>query len=375
MAIHADYYIGVMSGTSLDAIDVALVDFSQKPASRLVFAMNHPLPEILRHDILTLCHRGADELHRMATLDRQLGQLFADAVNALLEQTGLNATQITAIGSHGQTVRHAPAGSYGYSWQIGDPNTIALATGITTVADFRRMDVAAGGEGAPLVPAFHDQVLRCNDKTRVVANIGGISNLTLLAPGQITTGFDTGPGNILLDAWILQQRGLNFDAGGLWAASGELHHPLLERMMADPYLQQPAPKSTGRERFHSEWLQQHLDALPSYAPADVQRTLLEFTARSLCLGIEQFNQPVDEVLLCGGGARNDLLLQRIRDLLPASSVTTTDSLGVAADWLEAYAFAWLAKQRLQHEPANCPEVTGAQQSCILGGVYRAYRHV
>ena len=371
MTNSAEYVIGIMSGTSLDAVDVALIDFSQKPANRLVFAMNHPLPDNLRQDILALCQPGDNELHRMAVLDRQLGELFAEAALALLKHTQLPASQILAIGSHGQTVRHAPQGNIGYSWQIGDPNTIAQRTGITTVADFRRMDVAAGGQGAPLVPAFHRALLGSDTEKRVIANIGGIGNITLLANDLPALGFDTGPGNGLMDTWIQQHLQQSFDRDGVWAASGQLHAELLAAFMAEPYLQLPAPKSTGRELFNLAWLSAQLARHSTISAADVQRTLLEFTAQSLALGVSQLPCTVDALYLCGGGARNSFLRERISALLDGIKVDTTDSLGVDGDWLEAYAFAWLAYQRINGIPANCPEVTGAAKPCLLGGIYQA----
>lgn len=371
MTNRAEYVIGIMSGTSLDAIDVALIDFSQKPANRLVFAMNHPLPDNLRQDILALCQPGDNELHRMAVLDRKLGELFAEAALALLAQTDVQAADVLAIGSHGQTVRHLPDGEYGYSWQIGDPNTISARTGITTIADFRRMDVAFAGQGAPLVPAFHQALLSDAQERRVIANLGGIGNITCLAKNQPLLGFDTGPGNGLMDAWINQQQGLSYDRDGGWAKTGSVHEQLLASLMNEPYLHLPAPKSTGRELFNLNWLNQHLASIGEITAADVQRTLLEFTAQSLVLGVKQLPDTIDAVYLCGGGARNCFLRERIGDLLGDIRLGVTDDLGVSADWLEAYAFAWLAYSRLKGEPANNPQVTGASRRCLLGGIYQA----
>ena len=363
-----------MSGTSLDAIDAALIDFSADYSSsnntpKLIHAYNHSIPAAVRSEVELMCQPGTDEINRMGALDRRIGELFAEAVLILLQQANIQATQICAIGSHGQTVRHHPDNSTPFTVQIGDPNTIAFRTNITTVADFRRMDIAAGGQGAPLVPAFHDAVLRDANENRVIVNIGGMANITVLAKNIPVTGFDTGPGNILMDSWIQKKLQLPYDENGSWAASGQCHIALLDQLLSHPYIQAPAPKSTGRETFHLAWLESVLTAFTTISDADIQRTLLEFTARSVALAINNLSVKIDRALLCGGGSHNSLLRESISALLKNIKTGSTSDVGVEADWLEAMAFAWLAKQRLENKQGNVPAVTGASRHCILGGVY------
>ena len=361
-----------MSGTSIDAVDAVLVDLRCPQQPALLSSHSHPIPPALRTSIEALCQPGSDEINRMGQLDRQLGDLFSEAVLRLLETTGTKPSAIRAIGSHGQTVRHHPAASPPFTLQIGDPHTIALRTGITTIADFRRMDVAAGGQGAPLVPAFHDTAFRHASEKRVVVNIGGMANLTVLAPAHPVSGFDTGPGNVLMDTWIQKHLQRNFDRDGQWAASGHCDTVLLNQLLSHPFLAIKGPKSTGREAFHIAWLESQLDALPPINAADVQRTLLEFTARSITAPIHDLSvSPVERIILCGGGSHNTLLKSRIAALLEGVKVNTSDELGVPADWVEAIAFAWLAKQRLEGKPGNIPEVTGASKACVLGAIYPA----
>lgn len=358
-----------MSGTSLDAIDAALIDFSANQTPKLIHAYNHSISDAVRSEIELMCQPGIDEINRMGSLDRRVGEVFAEAVLILLQQANVQATQICAIGSHGQTVRHHPDISTPFTVQIGDPNTIAFRTNITTIADFRRMDMAAGGQGAPLVPAFHDAVLRDANENRVIVNIGGMANITVLAKNIPVTGFDTGPGNILMDSWIQKIRQLPYDENGSWAASGECNIALLDQLLSHPYIQAPAPKSTGRETFHLAWLESVLTAFTEISNADIQRTLLEFTAQSIALAIKNLPVKIDRVLLCGGGSHNSLLRERISALLTNIKTGSTSDVGIEADWLEAMAFAWLAKQRLENKPGNVPAVTGASRHCILGGVY------
>jgi anhydro-N-acetylmuramic acid kinase len=365
----AELYVGLMSGTSLDAIDVVLIDFSKNQTPILVSSYNHPIPAAIRSEIELICQPGVDEINRMGALDQRLGILFAQAVVALLKKNDILPTQICAIGSHGQTIRHHPDRPAPFTLQIGDPNIIAFRTGITTVADFRRMDMASGGQGAPLVPAFHDAVLRSPNENRAVINIGGMANVTLLAPNHPVSGFDTGPGNILMDSWIQKNRQLAFDKNGDWAASGQCNIPLLDQLLSHPFINAPAPKSTGREMFHLAWLESVLTAFPQLSPADIQRSLLEFTAHSIALAVNILPTPIDRALLCGGGSNNLLLKERIKSLLAGVIVSSTTEFGVEADWLEAIAFAWLAKERLEEKPGNIPAVTGASRHCILGGVY------
>lgn len=367
-----DLYIGLMSGTSIDSIDAVLVNFGSgdtlKP--QIVTALGHPIDPPLREAILALCAPGPSELDRAGQLDRQIGQAFAEATNTLLARAGVEAGDITAIGSHGQTVRHRPPGTVAtpFSLQLGDPNTIAALTGITTVADFRRRDMALGGHGAPLMPAFHRAAF-ATDRNRAVINIGGMANITELAVDGAVYGYDTGPGNVLLDYWVSLHRGQPFDRDGAWAASGRVQTELLNRLMADPYFAASPPKSTGRETFNARWLEQACAGL-ELAPADVQATLAEVTAASIAEAAHQFADG-GELLVCGGGARNKDLLARLRRRLPTWSIACTGSYGIDADWLEAVGFAWLARQTLHGLPGNCPSVTGAREETVLGGIYPA----
>lgn len=370
-----ELYVGLMSGTSVDSIDAVLVEFPAPGETALehpqtIAAIGHPISDPIREAILALCAPGPSELDRAGQLDRQLGQLFAEATLAVLAQAGLEPTQIRAIGSHGQTVRHRPPGSVStpFSLQLGDPNTIAAVTGITTVADFRRRDMALGGQGAPLMPAFHNAVFRA-DRDRAVVNIGGMANITELAAGGGVRGYDTGPGNVLLDYWVKLQRGLDYDADGAWAASGAPHPELLDRLMADPFFSAPAPKSTGREAFNPSWLERACAGL-ELAPADVQATLAEVTAATIANGVHRF-APGGELLVCGGGARNKNLMERLQRRLPTWSVAATDQYGINADWVEGAGFAWLARQTVHGKAGNCPAVTGASRETVLGAIYPA----
>ena len=365
------YYIGLMTGTSLDAMDAVLVDFSRQPP-RILARIAPPLPEPTRQRIAMLCQGGADELDRLGQLDRELALLFADAVDQLLRQAGMQATEVAAIGCHGQTLRHRPQAHHPFTLQVGDPATLALETGITTVAHFRQADIAAGGQGAPLVPAFHQAMLRRRDEYRVVLNIGGIANITILPAGEHTpsSGFDTGPGNLLLDAWIARQRQQGFDANGRWARSGRVQADLLRAMLHDPYFHKTPPKSTGREHFNLAWLERLLEDFPGLEAVDVQATLTELSARTMAQAIEQYAPGCERLLVCGGGVHNAFLLQRLRHHLPDLCVESTAAHGVDPDFMEAMAFAWLARQRLLGQPGNLPAVTGARCPVVLGGVYQ-----
>ena len=371
-----ELFIGLMSGTSLDAIDAALVDFATQPPQPLA-VHSHPFPPALRAELLALCHGGkTDELQHMATLDVRLGRLFAEAALAVLKQCDVPASAIRAIGSHGQTVRHEPTAEYPFSVQIGDPNSIAQLTGITTVADFRRRDIAAGGQGAPLVPAFHAAVFRSTDEDRVILNIGGMANVTLLPhdPQQLVSGFDTGPGNVLMDAWVARHLDTPHDAEGRWAGSVAAHSELLALLLEDDYFQRPPPKSTGRERFNLAWLETRLDQIsPAPVPAQVQATLCALTAISSAAAIKRYAPQTERVLVCGGGVHNTTLMRHLAAALPGITVESTQALGLDPDWVEALAFAWLAKQTLDGLPGNLPSVTGAQSPVVLGGIYLANR--
>jgi len=367
------YYIGLMSGTSLDAIDAALVSFAdERPV--LHHAINYPLSESLRDDIRALCTPGDNEIDRMGQLDIVLGNTFAAAVKQLLADAGIDATQIHAIGSHGQTVRHRPRLEKGkcFTLQIGDPNTIAELTGITTIADFRRRDMAVGGQGAPLVPAFHATFFSTDTQARVILNIGGMANVTLLPADTKTpvSGFDTGPGNILLDSWIQQQQQQPFDHDGQWAASGTVNLSLLDLLLKDDFFRLIPPRSTGREYFNLAWLQQYLDKYEhTLSPVDVQATLSELTATSIADAIKKYAAEYTELVVCGGGVRNADLMQRLIKKRASTIVKTSDDYGLPAEWMEAVAFAWLARERLAQRPGNLPGVTGASRPVVLGGIY------
>jgi anhydro-N-acetylmuramic acid kinase len=363
-------YIGLMSGTSLDGIDALLVDLAS-PQPRAVASHHQPYPAELRATLLELSHASHPELHQLAQLDVQLGELYAAAVQALLERTAIAAATVQAIGSHGQTVRHHPFGPRPYTLQLGDPNVIAERTGITTVADFRRRDIAAGGQGAPLVPAFHAALFRHPEHMRVVLNLGGMANITVLPTNdrEPVTGFDTGPGNVLLDAWVQHHRGSAYDAAGAWAAGGTPLPALLRYLLTEPYFTQAPPKSTGRECFNLAWLKARMEGTED--PQDVQATLVELTALSVAQAVNEHAGAAREVLVCGGGAYNSTLLRRLSHHLAPRTVLSTAHYGVEPQAVEAMAFAWLAQQTLHGAPGNLPAVTGAHRPVVLGGIYRA----
>jgi len=360
----SDLYIGVMSGTSLDGIDAVAVDFSAVPA-RVLGTRFDAYPESLRRQCLALNVSGPDELDRSRLVAIELSRRYADCVGELLVDLGIPRANCTAIGCHGQTVRHRPES--GYSIQLVDGALVAELTGIRTVVDFRSRDIAAGGQGAPLVPAFHRAWFGESSETRCILNIGGIANVTVIRPDGTIGGFDTGPGNCLLDTWAHRAMGLDFDAQGAYAARGRVVSDLLESLLADPYFALPAPKSTGREYFGLEWLSRF--ALAMYSPEDVQCTLTELTAASIAQAIRLAAPDTGEVFVCGGGAHNDHLMSRIRALLSQVRVESTDTLGLAPDWVEATAFAWLARCAVRGAPGNDPAVTGARGHRVLGAVY------
>ncbi|NVJ64962.1 MAG: anhydro-N-acetylmuramic acid kinase [Gammaproteobacteria bacterium] len=365
------YFIGLMSGTSVDGIDavVCAIDSDIKNNKvRLVESLCFPIPLKLQSSIHQIAnkHYQADPIEMMGHLDVEIGQLLSNAVDALLDKAKLSAEQITAIGSHGQTIRHIPEHHQAFTLQIGDPNIIAANTGIDTVADFRRRDMAFGGQGAPLVPAFHQMVFADSDTNRVIANLGGIANISVLADSSEVIGYDTGPANTLMDQWIKKHLDKDFDLNGDWAKSGQLDNNLLEAMLADPYFSQQAPKSTGREYFNLEWLAQFKPE--AYPPEDVQRTLLELTAQTLADAIDG-HLDQGEIYLCGGGAHNDYLVERIKTLIPKFTIDSTYALGIDPDWVEASAFAWLAYRTINRLPGNLESVTGASEATILGAIY------
>ncbi|WP_426414610.1 anhydro-N-acetylmuramic acid kinase [Aestuariirhabdus sp. LZHN29] len=357
--------IGLMSGTSLDGVDAVLVDFS-RGTPQLVAATSLDFPPDLRNQLLALCQPGDNEIERVARIEAKLTHLYAAATNTLLANAKLAASAVAAIGCHGQTIRHLP--HLGYSLQIGNPSLLAELTGIAVVADFRSRDLAAGGEGAPLVPAFHQQVF-ASRKNRIIINIGGMANISCLPPGGTVTGFDTGPGNLLMDSWCEQHQGTAYDHNGCWAAGGKVNQPLLDRLLGDDYFQRQPPKSTGREYFNRLWLEQHLAQHPSLAPQDVQTTLLELSARSICDGISRWGLPEADCYLCGGGAYNGALLGRIQAIMPQRLVDTTTALGIDPRWVEGATFAWLARQHLDGQSGNLPAVTRARGPRVLGALY------
>ncbi|MEZ9720232.1 anhydro-N-acetylmuramic acid kinase [Vibrio splendidus] len=368
---HKELYIGVMSGTSMDGVDTALVSIEDDSITLLAHD-EFPMPDELKARLLEVCIGQKTDLIAIGELDHQLGHLFADAVLQLLKKSDTLASAVTAIGNHGQTVFHQPTGDSPFTIQLGDANIIASKTQIQTVADFRRKDMALGGQGAPLVPAFHHTIFHPQDSSVVVLNIGGISNISVLRPNHPTLGYDTGPGNMLMDAWVDKHMGEKFDRDALFALKGQLNQALLEQLLSEFYLSQMPPKSTGRELFNLSWLEQQLTEFKDLAAGDVQRTLCEYTALTIANEVETYSlgdQPA--LYVCGGGTRNPLLMKRLSELLPNWEVESTTSKGVDADYMEAMAFAWLAQRHVHQLPSNLPEVTGASRAASLGVLYRA----
>ena len=356
-----------MSGTSLDGIDAALVSFSNSGQCRLEAFHYQNFDDEMREQLLSLNQAANNEIERSELLANHLATLYANSVHALLLQTGLASADIAAIGCHGQTVRHRP--DLGFTVQIGNAARLAELTGITVVANFRSRDIAAGGQGAPLVPAFHQAIFSDPTAHRVIVNIGGISNLSDLPIDQPVSGFDCGPGNLFMDAWMYRHTGQHYDRDGAWAATGRVIPDLLASLMSHPFLALTPPRSTGRDTFHMAWLDSLLD--PTYTPADVQATLLAHTAACIADSIDSYCSDATEIYLCGGGAHNRALVTRLRTLLSGRIIDLTDTLGISADWVEAAAFAWLAGCTLAHIPGNLPSVTGASGSRILGAIYPA----
>lgn len=396
--MNEQYIHRINSGTSVDGIDSVAIDFgTPNDTPKLLGKLCYPIPAHLTQQITQLCDEkiSQGEINAMAALDRQLGQLFAQAALALCKQANLDTQDITAIGHHGQTIRHYPNSATGddkgFTLQIGDANTLAIETGINVVADFRRKDIALGGQGAPMVPAFHRAAFSSDNTPRFIVNIGGIANLTYLPPKSLANanhsnstqkvlGYDTGPGNTLLDKWTMQHLNKPYDDDGQWASTGQLIEPLLQALLTHPYLALPAPKSTGREDFNRSWLNQHIKA--HYEPSDVQTTLVHFTAQTIATQIKTTCQDnpkpnqtapdtIAEVYVCGGGASNGFLLKQLTAQLPGYKVATTAELDIDPDWVEAIAFGWLAKAYLEKVPGNIPSVTGASRETTLGGMYLA----
>ena len=359
-------YIGLMSGTSLDGVDGALVDFSQDGVRSLGDAYV-AFPASLRADLMALQAPGHNEIEREALAANALVRHYADCVGSLLAQAGIGPDAVAAIGAHGQTIRHRP--ELGFTRQLNNPALLAELSGIDVIADLRSRDVAAGGQGAPLVPAFHQALFNAPGQTRVVANIGGISNISVLQADGTVTGYDSGPGNALMDGWILRHQGQPYDADGAWAASGKVIPALLSELLNEPYFALPAPKSTGRDLFHADWLAGKLAAYPDALPVDVQATLTQLTAASLAQAILRDGAQADTVYVCGGGAYNASLMAALAKELPGMAVTSTQALGVAPNQVEALAFAWLAWRFTQRKPGNLPAVTGARGLRVLGALY------
>ena len=361
------FFIGAMTGTSVDGLDLALISTTGK--LKIEGGTTTPLPTELRTNLLALVTSSRPiDLDFLGHTDVALGRFIGEAVLDFINASGLQAGNIIAIGSHGQTIRHRPSEPNAFTMQIGDPNQITECTGIPVVADFRRRDISAGGQGAPLVPPFHRAIFADKTERRIVLNIGGIANITRLAPDESLTGFDTGPGNGLSDIWTARHLHEPLDHNGAWARSGKMNEPLLNAFLSDPYFERPAPKSTGREYFNIDWVDKFSQAL-SLPPEDVQATLIECTACSIALAINRAHAATDRVIVCGGGRRNLYLMERIGSAM-ACPVEPSEILGVDGDSLEAAAFAWLAMKALHNETANEPSVTGAKSRNVLGVVYR-----
>jgi len=369
MSSGSEIYIGLMSGTSLDGVDIAIVDYGKATPAPL-FCDTHSYPSQIQQRLRELIHADKVAIDELCRLDVEVAQFYAEVVQQTLSTACIAAQSINAIGCHGQTICHSPDIEPTYTLQIGDPNTLAARTGITTVADFRRRDMALGGQGAPLAPAFHQTRFRSDRNNRVIINIGGIANVTYLPanPNEAVIGFDTGPGNTLLDYWINRQQGLKQDDNGDWAAAGEINPELLESMLlGEGYFTREPPKSTGTEYFCPAWLQAF--SPENYAAVDIQATLLELTARTIASGIAQLPEYPTECFVCGGGVHNNHLMKRLEHLMPDTAVSSTAKLSVDPDFVEAQAFAWLARETLNQRPGNLPSVTHARSPAVLGGVF------
>lgn len=370
----AAYYVGLMSGTSLDGIDAALVTIAPHSAPELLSTYAAPMPDVLRQQLLNLCHAQRVSFAELASAETAFCELQAEAVKGVLAQQGVPTDRISAVGSHGQTIEHAPNGHDGgaaYTLQLDNPSLLAELTGCTVVADFRRRDLAAGGQAAPLAPAFHQALFSQTSGERLVLNLGGFANVTWLPSdtAKSVIGFDTGPANVLLDAWFSKHYPGRFDQDGAWAASGRVNQTLLNRLLQEPFFHQPPPRSTGRELFHLPWLESQLTGRE--APQDVQASLAELTAVSIAQGVQQLPLSHQRITLitCGGGAHNKYLMGRLASHLPNAEFESPAAYGWPEDWIEAGAFAWLAYQRLHSLPGNLPSVTGARGQRVLGGVY------
>ena len=366
----AELFAGVMSGTSLDGVDAVVADFAPKDgkACRTLGAAHVPFPTMLRDELLALQQPGANELARAGTAANMLAEFYAEAIKRALAEAKVEGAAIQAAGVHGQTLRHRP--DLGITVQLNNPARVAEKSGMAVVADFRSRDVAAGGQGAPLVPAFHAALFGRPDRHRVIANVGGIANITDLPTDGTVHGFDTGPGNVLSDLWCARNRGTPFDAHGAWAATGRPNAALLDVLLADPYFQEPPPKSTHRDKFNLHWLDEKLAAARIDDEAEnIQATLIALTARTIADAVRQYAAGAEEVLVCGGGANNETLMKYLARELAPRKVATTAEEGVPVEQVEALAFAWLAREALAGRPGNIPEVTGAKGKRVLGAIY------
>lgn len=367
----SELYVGLISGTSIDCIDAVILDCNGA-LPKLIAFHEHPIDNATKQALAALCLPGDNEIDRMGAMDIKVGELFADATHRVLDKAKLTPADIKAIGSHGQTIRHRPPkqkGKRGFTLQIGDANTLVEQTGITTVSDFRRRDMSTGGQGAPFAPAFHQAIVPDDIETCVFLNLGGIANITLMHKGKVVCGYDTGPANGLMDAWILKNKGLSFDDNGHWATTGSVNTELLAELKSHSYFGLPAPKSTGREEFHLPWLESII-AGADISTEDIQATLLQLSTETIADDIAKQSHNASVIYCCGGGVRNAALLGSLQGQLGSTRVTTTDELGIAPDWVEACAFAWLAKQRLDEKPIMLSAVTGAEHECIAGAVYQ-----
>jgi anhydro-N-acetylmuramic acid kinase len=367
---HEGYYIGLMTGTSMDAVDTVVVDIQPDRKTTLVASYEHPLASSLREKITDACVARKDSAHDIATLDQELSELYAECIGSLLQQAGIASEHIKAIGSHGQTIRHCPDCQPPYTVQIGNAARLAEMTGITVINDFRQRDMAAGGQGAPLAPLFHHHLFSLAGKTIVCINLGGIANISILHADGSITGFDTGPANTLMDQWIMHHQQQRYDKDAVWARSGKIQPLLLDALLSEPWLSRQPPKSTGPELFNLQWLEQYLGE-QEISPADVQRSLCEFSAISLTNAVNQYAPDAASVVICGGGAYNPLLVERIKHHLGGIHMSDSKLTNIAPEWIEACLFGWLAYRTLNGLAGNVPAVTGARHEAVLGAIHPA----
>lgn len=372
-SVASGIYIGMMSGTSLDGVDIAALRFAADDSFELLAASTEPYPDDLREAIRSVADDATTSINAACTLDVRLGRHYADVANRFIDEKKFDHQAIRAIGNHGQTVRHQPNVTYPYTLQLGSGEILSTATGLTAITNFRGADIALGGQGAPLAPAFHQAAFHSHNENRAIINIGGIANVTHLPAktDQTVLGFDTGPGNTLIDHWTRQHFNQSYDEGGQIASSGTINSELVDHILiSESFFRQEPPKSTGTDYFSIDWMNHHLNSPAD--PADMLATLCELTARSICLGIEQLKQPVDQCFICGGGAHNTFLMQRLKVNLPRNcQLSTTNELGIDPDYVEAIAFAWLARQCLLSRPGNLPSVTQSRKSAILGSIHNS----